>query len=129
MHSAYAGSGTQYLVKWKGLGYDDCTWESSHDLLPRFKPEIAKFQSQHPIANELLERQKSHSQVCIRLLADLLTSLPTRLVTVRVCLSCWVHEVKQISSHKQRYQPAEQHVVTRYVILAIPIRVSLLCSL
>ena len=53
----------QYLVKWRGLGYDECTWEALPVLLPKFKPEIAKFNSQRPIANELVEKQKSRSQV------------------------------------------------------------------
>lgn len=63
IQSWHVGSGMQYLVKWKGLGYDECTWESLHDLLPKFNPEVARFESQQPIANELIERQKSHSQV------------------------------------------------------------------
>ena len=63
IYSWHVGSGIEYLVKWKGLGYDECTWESLRDLLPKFKPEVDKFESQQPIANELIERQKSHSQV------------------------------------------------------------------
>lgn len=63
IQSWHVGSGMQYLVKWKGLGYDECTWESLHDLMPKFKPEVARFESQQPIANELIERQKSHYQV------------------------------------------------------------------
>ena len=61
--SWHVGPGMQYLVKWRGLGYDECTWEAPSDLLPKFKPEIAKFKSQQPIANELVEKQKSRSQV------------------------------------------------------------------
>lgn len=63
MCSWHLGSGVQYLVKWRGLGYDECTWESPHDLVPKFKPEVAKYESQHPIANELIERHKSRFQV------------------------------------------------------------------
>jgi len=53
----------QYLVKWKGLGYDECTWESPADLLPKFEAELARFHELHPIANELAQRKKSHPQV------------------------------------------------------------------
>ena len=53
----------QYLVKWKGLGYDESTWESPADLLPKFTAELARFQDQHPIANELDHRKRSHAQV------------------------------------------------------------------
>lgn len=53
----------QYLVKWRGLGYDECTWEALSDLLPKFKSEIAKFKNQQPIALELIEQQKLRSQV------------------------------------------------------------------
>ena len=53
----------QYLVKWRGLGYDECTWEAPSDLLPKFNEQIAKFKSQQPIASELDEKQKSRAQV------------------------------------------------------------------
>lgn len=53
----------QYLVKWRGLGYDECSWEAQSDLLPKFNSEIATFKEQRPIANELVERQKSRAQV------------------------------------------------------------------
>lgn len=53
----------QYLVKWKGLGYDESTWETPADLLPKFTAELARFQDQHPVANELDHRKKSHAQV------------------------------------------------------------------
>ena len=66
-----ASLGKQYLVKWKGLGYEDCSWESSADLLPKFHTEIQRFQDQHPIADELAERRKSHSQVRQAVLAIL----------------------------------------------------------
>lgn len=62
-HSWHAGSGMQYLVKWRGLGYDECTWEALSDLLPKFKSEIAKYKSQQPIALELVEQQKFRPQV------------------------------------------------------------------
>ncbi|KAL0051035.1 hypothetical protein WJX82_000961 [Trebouxia sp. C0006] len=52
----------QYLVKWKGLGYDESTWETPADLLPKFTAELARFQDQHPIANELDHRKRSHAQ-------------------------------------------------------------------
>ena len=54
-----------YLVKWKGLGYEDCTWEAAADLLPKFQAEIQRFKEQHPIANELAQRKRSHSQVLL----------------------------------------------------------------
>ena len=57
------GLGVQFFVKWKGLGYEECTWEASADLQPKFDAEIARFHSQHPIANELAQRKASHSQV------------------------------------------------------------------
>ncbi len=53
----------QYLVKWKGLGYDESTWESPADLLPKFTAELARFQDQHPVTNELDHRKRSHAQV------------------------------------------------------------------
>ncbi|KAL0033469.1 hypothetical protein WJX77_010766 [Trebouxia sp. C0004] len=52
----------QYLVKWKGLGYDESTWETPADILPKFTAELARFQDQHPIANELDHRKRSHAQ-------------------------------------------------------------------
>ena len=51
------------LVKWKGLGYEDCTWEAAADLLPKFQAEIQRFKEQHPIASELAQKKRSHSQV------------------------------------------------------------------
>jgi hypothetical protein len=57
----------QYLVKWKGLGYDESTWESPADLLPKFTAELARFQDQHPIANELDHRKRSRAQVQLHL--------------------------------------------------------------
>ena len=63
IHSWRVCSGMQCLVKWRGLGYDECTWEAQSDLLPKFKSEIVKYKSQRPIALELIEQQKSHSQV------------------------------------------------------------------
>ena len=53
----------QCLVKWRGLGYEECTWEALSDLLPKFNEQIARFKSQQPIANELVEKQKSRAQV------------------------------------------------------------------
>ena len=57
------GLGVLYYVKWKGLGYDECSWEAPADLLPKFSAEIARYHNQHPIANELAQRKTSHSQV------------------------------------------------------------------
>ena len=43
--------GTQLLVKWRGLQYDGCTWESSADLAKwGAEAEIAHFRSLEPIA-------------------------------------------------------------------------------
>ena len=58
-----AGHSTQYLVKWKGLGYDEATWESEDDLLPKFAAELTRFQAVHPIIDEHADRKRSHFQV------------------------------------------------------------------
>ncbi|KAK9828698.1 hypothetical protein WJX72_001585 [[Myrmecia] bisecta] len=56
------GSGMQYLVKWKDLGYDECTWEDEADLRA-FRAEIDRFKSrQEPIATQLADRRASHAQ-------------------------------------------------------------------
>ncbi len=42
--------GKEYLVKWKGLGYEHCTWESISDLELKFGQELAAFRDrQQPI--------------------------------------------------------------------------------
>jgi chromodomain-helicase-DNA-binding protein 4 len=38
------GDVTEYLVKWKELGYDEATWEVKEDVAP-FQTEVAKFKS------------------------------------------------------------------------------------
>ena len=60
-----AGHATQYLVKWKGLGCDEATWESEDDLLPKFAAELTRFQAVHPIIDEHADRKRSHFQVLI----------------------------------------------------------------
>ena len=55
----FPGQSTQYLVKWKGLGYDECTWESDNDLLPKFAAELARFQAVRPIADEHAARKST----------------------------------------------------------------------
>ena len=79
----------QYLVKWRGLGYDECTWESLGDLLPQFKPELSRFESQQPIANELIERQKSRTQVYEVALAGGPEALSHVLSEIYVCVLLW----------------------------------------
>lgn len=34
---------TEYLCKWRGLPYSDCTWESEADILPRFQQLVRDF--------------------------------------------------------------------------------------
>ena len=49
--SVDVNSGTQLLVKWRGVQYDGCTWESSADLGKwGAEAEIAHFHSLKPIA-------------------------------------------------------------------------------
>lgn len=52
-----------FLVKWKGLGYDDVTWESEQDLMPKFAAEIARFEGLHPIIAEHADWKKQKAQV------------------------------------------------------------------
>jgi len=35
--------GTEYYVKWKGLTYDECTWEEEGDVSPDFQDKIDQF--------------------------------------------------------------------------------------
>lgn len=61
-----AGQSAHYLVKWKGLGYDEATWESEDDLLPKFAAELTRFQAVHPIIDEHADRKRSHFQVLVQ---------------------------------------------------------------
>lgn len=53
--------GTEYLVKWCGLPYSDCTWEEEHLIARRFQDKIDAYHARR--AN---------------------TKIPTRLATVRL---------------------------------------------
>ncbi|CAI4216269.1 unnamed protein product [Parascedosporium putredinis] len=35
--------GTEYFVKWKGLAYDECTWEAELDISPEFQDKIDQY--------------------------------------------------------------------------------------
>ncbi|KUI60423.1 Chromodomain helicase hrp3 [Cytospora mali] len=35
--------GTEYLIKWKGLQYDECTWESAYEISERAQDQIDQF--------------------------------------------------------------------------------------
>ena len=41
VHRIISRSKEQYLVKWKGLGYDECTWEAADDIAN--DAEIARY--------------------------------------------------------------------------------------
>lgn len=45
---------TEYLVKWEGLPYQDCSWEKAADLLEHeeFALALEKFENYTPIINE-----------------------------------------------------------------------------
>lgn len=36
-------NGTEYYVKWKGLAYDECTWELASEISPMFQDKIDQF--------------------------------------------------------------------------------------
>ncbi|MBE3049972.1 DEAD/DEAH box helicase family protein, partial [Candidatus Bathyarchaeota archaeon] len=36
-------NGTEYYVKWKGLAYDECTWELASEISPEFQDKIDQF--------------------------------------------------------------------------------------
>lgn len=36
-------NGTEYYIKWKGLAYDECTWEPVSEISPRFQDKIDQY--------------------------------------------------------------------------------------
>lgn len=59
-----AEPGKQYLVKWCGLQYDSCTWESAADLVKwGAEAELARFQSLEPITASAEARKVSEPYV------------------------------------------------------------------
>ena len=52
----------EFLVKWRGLQYDSCTWESAADLSKwGAEAEVARFQSLEPISTSV-DARKVRSQ-------------------------------------------------------------------
>lgn len=59
-----AEPGKEFLVKWRGLQYDSCTWESAADLAKwGAEAEVARFQSLEPISASA-EARKVYPKPC-----------------------------------------------------------------